>query len=303
MHFTDDQLTDVRALAGAKDDAGVTRRTALQLLAGIGYAASVVPALASTAIRTPATGLDSGFVTVDVDGFRMPVYRSAPAGKTGMPVILVIQEIFGVHEYIADVTRRLAQQGYMALAPDLFRRQGDPTSYDNTAQLMAELVSKVPDQQVTRDLDAIVDWAGNHGGDASRIGVTGFCWGGRQTWLYATHHPHVRAGVAWYGRLEGQPSPMMPVHPVDVMGKLRAPVLGLYGEADSGIPVDSVNRFRDALESAARAGNKAAATSEFVLYPQAPHAFHADYRPSYREAAAQDGWQRMLTWFRQHGLG
>lgn len=295
---------DVHALLNMKaaDNDTTTRRTALQMLAGIGYAASTLPTFAQSAVTTPSTDLVSGFVNIDVNGFSLPVYRSAPAGKSNLPIVLVIQEIFGVHEYIADVTRRFAQLGYLALAPDLFKRQGDATKYDNISQLLSELVSKVPDAQVMTDLDATVAWAANNGGNPKKLGVTGFCWGGRHTWLYAAHNPNVKAGVAWYGKLEGKPSPLMPKQAIDIVGDLKAPVLGLYGGEDTGIPVASVNTFKTALSEAGKAGNKAAAASTFVLYPDAPHAFHADYRPSYREAAAKDGWQRALGWFKEHGV-
>ncbi|KAF1020774.1 MAG: Carboxymethylenebutenolidase [Paracidovorax wautersii] len=296
--------SDIHALLpGRATAAGNTRRTAIQVALGVGYAASVLPALAQTAIRTPADGLDSGPVTIDANGFAIPAYRSAPAGKTGLPVILVIQEIFGVHEYIADVTRRLARLGYLAIAPDLYRRQGDATQYTDMSRLMSELVSKVPDEQVLADLDATVRWAGTHGGNARKVGITGFCWGGRQIWLYAAHNPNVKAGVAWYGRLVGNATPLTPRQPIDVVGQLKAPVLGLYGGADTGIPVTSINEFKQALAQAAQAGNQAAAQSRFILYPDAPHAFHADYRPSYRAEAAKDGWQQAVQWFKQHGLG
>jgi carboxymethylenebutenolidase len=299
-----DIALDAYALLNAKptDTSGKTRRTALQMIAGIGYAASTLPSFAQTAVSTPSDGLVSGFVNIDVNGFSLPVYRSAPAGKSNLPVVLVIQEIFGVHEYIADVTRRLAKEGYLAIAPDLYRRQGDASKYDNISLLLSELVSKVPDAQVLADLDATVAWAAKNGGNAKKVGVTGFCWGGRQTWLYAAHNPNVKAAVAWYGKLEGNPSANFPKQPIDVVGELKAPVLGLYGGEDTGIPVTSVNTFKTALTAAAKAGNKAAGESKFVLYPDAPHAFHADYRPSYREAAAKDGWQQALAWFKGHGL-
>ena len=210
----------------------------------------------------------------------MTAYRAMPAGKTGLPVVLVVSEIFGVHEYIADVARRFAHQGYLAIAPELFVRQGDAQSYGEVAKLVEEVVSKVPDAQVMADLDACVAWAGANGGDVARLGVTGFCWGGRITWLYDAHSPAVKAGVAWYGRLVGAASALQPRHPVDVAGQLHGPVLGLYGGADAGIPVDTIDKMKAAL----RSGSEAARRSEFVVYPDAPHTFHADYRPSYREA-------------------
>lgn len=294
-----DHERDLRALLDARPGAGVPRRAVLRGALGVGYAAAAAPIVASAAIKTPADGLVAGEVQVPVGGESIPVYRAAPAGRTGLPVVLVLSEIFGVHEYIADTARRFARAGYLALAPDLFVRQGDPQSYGELARLLSELIAKVPDAQVMRDLDACVDWAAAHGGDASRVAVTGFCWGGRQTWLYAAHSPRVKAAVAWYGRLEGERNPLQPRHPIDIVSELKAPVLGLYGGADTGIPLASVQRMKAALAN----GGPAARASEFVIYPDAPHAFHADYRPSYREGPAQDGWQRCLAWLQRHGVG
>ncbi|MDR0780438.1 MAG: dienelactone hydrolase family protein, partial [Pseudomonadales bacterium] len=233
---------------------------------------------------------------------KMPAYRAQPAGKTGLPVVLVVSEIFGVHEYIADTARRFAREGYLAIAPELFLRQGDAKSYSDIPKLMSELIAKVPDAQVIGDLDATAAWAAAHGGNVDRLGITGFCWGGRQTWLFAAHNAKVKAGVAWYGRLVGQASALAPKDPVDVAGQLKAPVLGLYGDADTGISLDSIDKMKAALTKAADEGNAAARASEFVVYPDAPHAFHADYRPSFRKEAAEDGWKRALAWFKRHGV-
>lgn len=274
------------------------RRTWLKTAVGVGYAAAAWPVMAQTAVKTSGEGLVHGEVMVDVAGFQMPAYRSAPAGKSNLPVVLVVSEIFGVHEYIADVTRRLAHQGYLAIAPELMVRQGDPGSYGEIGKLITEVVSKVPDAQVMNDLDACVAWAAKNGGDTRKLGITGFCWGGRITWLYAAHNPALKAGVAWYGRLLGQSSAVTPRQPIDLAASMHAPVLGLYGGADSGIPVDNIETMKNAL----RQGSAAAQASAFQVYPDAPHAFHADYRPSYRQAAAQDGWSRMLAWFKQQGL-
>ena len=288
---------DLAALLPGQSGAdGATRRTALKAALGVGYAASALPLMAQTAIKTSAEGLTAGEVTIDVNGFKMPAYRAAPAGKTGLPVVLVLSEIFGVHEYIADTARRFAKAGYMAIAPELFVRQGDAQSYGEMAKLISEVISKVPDAQVLGDLDATVKWAAANGGDTSKLGITGFCWGGRQTWLYAAHNPQVKAGVAWYGRLVGQTSDLNPRHPVDIAGALKAPVLGLYGAADTGIPLDTVEAMKKALAT----GSPAAKQSSFVVYPDAPHAFHADYRPSYRKEAAEDGFRRAVEWFRRH---
>ena len=280
-----------------------TRRTALKLGLGAGYAAATLPIMAQTAIKTSAEGLTAGEVMIDVAGFKMPAYRAQPAGKTGLPVVLVLSEIFGVHEYIADTARRFAKAGYLAIAPELFVRQGDAQSYGEMAKLMSEVISKVPDAQVLGDLDATVAWVAAHGGNADKLGVTGFCWGGRQTWLYTAHNPKVKAGVAWYGRLVGDSTALTPKHPVELAAQLTGPVLGLYGAADTGIPLDTVERMKAALAEAGAKGNAAAKASEFVVYPDAPHAFHADYRPSFRKEAAEDGWKRALAWFKQHGVG
>jgi len=279
-------------------DPALSRRDFVRTGVGVGFAAAVWPVVAETTRQTSSEGLNAGEVTIDVQGFAMPAYRAMPVGAKNAPVILLISEIFGVHEHIADVARRLAHQGYLVIAPELFVRQGDVGSYAEIGKLMSEVVAKVPDAQVMGDLDAAVAWAAAHGGDVSRLGITGFCWGGRMTWLYSAHNPKVRAGVAWYGRLVGNVSPLTPKHPLDLAGQLQAPVLGLYGGADAGIPLDSVEKVRAAL----RAGPRASQLSEFVVYPDAPHAFHADYRPSYRREAAEDGWKRCLGWFRQHGV-
>lgn len=285
---------DVDSLTPSRD---FSRRAFVQTAVGSGFAAAVLPVGAQT-IKTDASGLTAGEVTIQVGDFKMPAYRAAPAGKTGLPVVLVISEIFGVHEHIADVARRFAKLGYLAIAPELFVRQGDAQSYGEIAKLMSEVIAKVPDEQVMRDLDASVAWAKANGGDTSKLGITGFCWGGRITWLYTAHNPAVKAGVAWYGRLVGNSTPLTPAHPVDVAAKLGGPVLGLYGGADSGIPLDTVDKMKAALSS----GNAAAKKSEFVVYPDTPHAFHADYRPSYRKEAAEDGWKRAVAWFKANGV-
>lgn len=298
-----DHLSDTRALLDiAERPQAPSRRQAIRLGLGVGYAAATLPTLAQTAIKTISDGLLVGEVTIDVAGFKMPAYRAQPAGKTGLPVVLVLSEIFGVHEYIADITRRFAKAGYLAIAPELFVRQGDTQSYGEMARLMSEVISKVPDTQVMGDLDATVAWAGVNGGDIGKLGVTGFCWGGRETWLYAAHNPKLKAAVAWYGRLVGQPSALAPTNPVDLAAQLKAPVLGLYGSADTGIPLDTVDTMKKRLAEAGAQGNAAAKASGFVVYPEAPHAFHADYRPSYRKDAADDGWKRALAWFKQHGV-
>ncbi|HMT64478.1 MAG TPA: dienelactone hydrolase family protein, partial [Ottowia sp.] len=268
-----DHLNDAQALLDQRGG-GVapSRRRALTLGLGMGYAAATLPVMAQTAIKTPADGLSVGEVSIDVAGFKMPAFRAQPAGKTGLPVVLVLSEIFGVHEYIADTAVRLARAGYLAIAPELFVRQGDAQSYGELAKLMSEVIAKVPDAQVMGDLDAAVAWAAANGGDTGKLAVTGFCWGGRQTWLYAAHQPKVKAGVAWYGRLVGDSTALTPRHPLDVAAQLKAPVLGLYGGADTGIALDTVERMKAALAAAGAQGNAAAGASQFVVYPDAPHA-------------------------------
>ncbi len=287
-------------LPGQSTEDGATRRTALKAALGVGYAATAMPIMAQTAIKTPATGLAAGGGIFDVDGFTVPFYYAAPEGKKNLPIVLVVQEIFGVHEYIADTCRRFAKAGYLAIAPDLFARQGDASKYTDIGKLIAEVVSKVPDDQVMGDLDAAIAWAGENGGNVKKVAVTGFCWGGRITWLYAAYNKNVKAGVAWYGRLVGASNAVNPKHPVELAASLKAPVLGLYGGQDGGIPLTTVNEMKDAL--AAAKGNAAAQASEFVVYPSAPHAFHADYRPSFRKDAAEDGFARALAWFKAKGV-
>ncbi|WP_374658401.1 dienelactone hydrolase family protein [Inhella sp.] len=264
-----------------------------------GIALAALPAEA-TQIKTPHDGLLAGEVTVPVGGFSMPAYRAQPARTKGkLPVVLLVSEIFGVHEHIADVARRFAKAGYLCIAPELFVRQGDAGNQPDVQTLIREVISKVPDAQVMADLDACVAWAAANGGDTKRLAVTGFCYGGRITWLYSAHQPAVKAGVAWYGRLVGNVSANTPKHPLDLVDQLHGPVLGLYGGQDTGIPNDTVARMQNALQASKNAN---ASRSQFVLYRDAPHAFHADYRPSYRETEAKDGWQRCLAWFQGHGV-
>lgn len=275
------------------------RRDFVRTAVGGSFAAAVLPVAAQTVVTTDSAGLVAGEVTIPVGDFRMPAYRAAPANRPNAPLVLVVSEIFGVHAHIADVARRFAKAGCYAVAPQLFVRQGDAAPYTEIPRLISEVVSKVPDEQVMRDLDASVAWASGQGADTTKAGITGFCWGGRITWLYAAHSPQMKAGVAWYGRLVGDKTALQPMQPVELASQLRAPVLGLYGGQDSGIPLDSVERMKAALAG----GSVAAKQSRFVVYPEAGHAFHADYRPSYRADAAQDGWKRALAWFAEHGVG
>lgn len=268
------------------------RRSFLVTSLGAGFALAVQPVMAQTAIKTDDAGLLAGEVKVPVKDGEMVAYRALPKGANKPPVVLVVSEIFGAHEYIRDVCRRLAKQGYCAIAPELFARQDDPRQISSIAEIIEKITNKTPDAQVISDLDATVAWAAAQGADTNRLAITGFCWGGRITWLYCAHNPQVKAGVAWYGRLVGESSALMPRYPIDLVGELKAPVLGLYGGLDTGIPLASIEK----MEAALKTGSAAARLSEIHVYENAPHAFHADYRPSYHKAEAEDGWQRMLAW-------
>lgn len=260
----------------------------------VGFAAATLPVTAQTLITTGTEGLTAGEVRIPVADGEIPAYRAMPAAGGPFPVVLVVQEIFGVHEHIKDICRRFAREGYLAVAPEMFARQGDASKYTDLQALLNEVVFKVPDAQVMSDLDAAAAWAAANGGAVGRLGVTGFCWGGRVTWAYAAHNPKLAAGVAWYGRLAFKANELQTMVPVEIAGRIGAPVLGLYGEADQGIPVADVETMRAALKAAGKSD------SEIVLYPGAPHGFFADYRPSYTEAAAKDAWTRCLGWFRKH---
>ena len=275
---------------------GLTRREMLVTSLAVGFAAATLPVRADTVITTDTDGLTAGEVRIPVTGGEIPAYRAMPASGGPFAVVLVVQEIFGVHEHIKDVCRRFAKAGYLAIAPELYARQGDVSKMTDYKEIFAQVVSKVPDAQVMSDLDAAVAWAGKSGsGDVKRVGVTGFCWGGRITWLYAAHNPNLKAGVAWYGRLAGEVSELQPKHPLDLVAQLKAPVLGLYGGQDQGIPLADVEKMSAAIKAAQ-------GTSKIVVFPEAGHGFHADYRPSYREQDAKDGWRECLAWFREHGV-
>jgi carboxymethylenebutenolidase len=282
---------DVLSLLGRLD---FTRREFVVTSLATGFALSVQPVSAET-ITTDAKGLVAGEVKVPTPDGQMPAYRAMPEGAGPFPVLLVVQEIFGVHEHIKDLCRRLAKAGYLAVAPEMYARQGDVSKMTNINEIISKVVSKVPDKQVMADLDATVEWAKESGkGNTSKLGITGFCWGGRIVWLYAAHNPSLKAGVAWYGRLVGDANELQPKYPVDIAADLMAPVLGLYGGADAGIPQTSVEKMRTALAVAKPVW-------EIKVYPETPHGFNADYRPTYRKQAAEDGWQRMLAWFKKHG--
>ncbi len=262
-----------------------------------GYTVALQPVEANL-VTTDTEGLVAGEIVVPVGDFQMPAYRAMPVGAGRMPIVIVVSEIFGVHEHIADIARRFAKLGYLAIAPELFVRQGDAKGEKDIPTLFANIVLKAPHAQVMGDIDACVAWAGANGGDLGKLGVTGFCWGGLITWLYSAHNAAVKAGVAWYGRLTGVKSERQTSYPIDEAVALKAPVLGLYGGVDAGIPLDTVEAMKKALAT----GSDAARQSEIVVYPAANHAFFADYRPNYDSAAAADGWQRCLDWLRRHGV-
>lgn len=284
-------------LTRLEPQADFSRREFMVTSLAAGFALAVQPVSAQT-ITTDATGLIAGEVKIPVAGGEIPAYRAMPAKGNSFPVALVVQEIFGVHEHIKDVCRRFAKLGHLAIAPEMYARQGDVSKMTNIGEIISKVVSKVPDSQVMSDLDATVAWAKNNKGNTSRIGITGFCWGGRIVWLYAAHNPNLDAGVAWYGRLVSNASELMPKHPVDVAAELKAPVLGLYGAKDRGIPLETVEKMRAALKAA---NNKAAKQSEIIVYPEADHGFYADYRPTYHKESAEDAWRRLQGWFKKHG--
>ena len=261
----------------------------------VGFAIAAHPTSAQV-ITTNTQGLTAGAIRIPTADGEIPGYRAMPNTGSNFPMILVVQEIFGVHEHIQDVCRRFAKLGYLAIAPEMFFRQGDVSQIRDNAQIISTVVSKVPDAQVMTDLDAAVAWgAKSSQGNAERIGITGFCWGGRITWLYSAYNPRVKAGVAWYGRLVGDPTPLTPKNPIDIASTLTVPVLGLYGGDDTGIPVSSVLQMQQAL-APGKSG------SDILVYPATPHAFHADYRASYRREDAENGWMRLQAWFKKNGL-
>jgi carboxymethylenebutenolidase len=291
----DDQLHRLQRVLEFIPKASVTRRGFVVTALATGFAFAVRPVSADT-LTTDAEGLTTGEVKIPTSDGSMPAYRAMPAQGGPFATVLVVQEIFGVHEHIKDVCRRLAKLGYLAVAPELYARQGDVSKLSDINEIRTKVVSKVSDAQVMADLDSTAGWAKDSGfGNIRKLGITGFCWGGRIVWLYAAHSMQLKAGVAWYGRLIGEHSKMQPQHPIELVGSLKAPVLGLYGGADEGIPLETIEQMKQALKAA---GNP----SEIIVYPDTPHGFHADYRPSYRKEQAQDGWKRLQAWFRQHGV-
>ena len=269
-----------------------TRREFVATTLSAGFALAGASAPAQT-VDAGSGGMVSGDMKIPAPDGEIGGYSARPASGGPFPVVLVVCEVFGLQEHIKDICRRFAGEGYLAIAPDAFQRYGDVSKLENFDEIF-KIVGKVPDAQVMSDLDAAVDWADRNKGDAKRLGVTGFCWGGRVTWLYAAHSPKVKAGTAWYGRLVGDAAELQPKNPIDIVPALKAPVLGLYGGKDEGIPLETVEKMREALK---KAGNP----SEIIVYPDAPHGFFADTRPSYRKDAAEDGWKRLLAWFKKHG--
>ena len=283
---------DLLSLAPPKE---FTRRDFIVTVLAAGFAAAVRPIAAQTVIQTDSKGLIAGEVKIPVKDGQIPAYRAMPEKGKNLATVLVVQEIFGVHEHIRDVCRRLGKLGYLAVAPELFARQGDVSKMTDIQKILQDVVTKVPDAQVMSDLDATAAWAAKNNGDGAKLGITGFCWGGRIVWLYAAHNPKLKAGVAWYGRLTGDTDALHPQHPLNMVPSIKAPVLGLYGAEDQGIPVEIVEMMQDDLK-------KTNNPSEIVIYPDAPHGFHADFRSSYRQDAAQDGWKRLQAWFKKHGV-
>jgi carboxymethylenebutenolidase len=283
---------DMKSLSPQLD---FSRREALVTSLAAGFAVATQPVAAETTIKTDTQDLEAGEVKIKTADVEIPAYRAMPQAGGPFPVVLVVQEIFGVHEHIKDVCRRLAKLGYFAIAPELYARQGDVSNLKSIDEIRP-IVAKVPDAQVMSDLDATVAFAKESGkGNVDKLAITGFCWGGRITWLYTAHNPNVKAGVAWYGRLVGDVTDLTPKNPVDVAADLKGPVLGLYGGADQGIPLDTIEKMRAACKAAGK-------TCEIVVYDGAPHAFHADYRPSYREQPAKDGWARLVAWLKKKGV-
>ena len=276
------------------EDLDKSRRGFLTRTLPAGFALAVQPIAAQSTITTDTNGLVAGEVKIKAKDVEFPAYRAMPAKGRNFPCVLVVEEIFGVHEHIKDICRRFAKVGYLAVAPELFTRYGDPSKTEDIPTILKEVVSRTPDSTVMSDLDSTVAWMKKNKGNAARLGITGFCWGGRIVWLYAAHNPAVKAGAAWYGGLVRPASELQPKHPIDIVASLQTPILGLYGEKDQGIPLDTVEKMRAALK---QAGNK----SDIIVFPDAPHGFHADYRTSYRADAAKEAWSKLLKWFQQYG--
>jgi carboxymethylenebutenolidase len=274
-----------------------TRRTFAATSLVTGFALAAGP-LRADAIITDANGLVAGELRVPVSDGVIPAYRAHPAAGAHWPVVLVTQEIFGVHEHIKDICRRFAKQGYYAIAPSLYARYGDPANYTDIKKLVTDIVAKVPDAEVMSDLDSSAKFAASEGADANRLAVIGFCWGGRIVWLYAAHNPALKAAAAFYGPLRAPSprSPLRPLYPLDLAAKIDTPVIAFYGGKDEGIPVADIEAMRAAL---AQAGKR---DCEINVYMDTGHGFFADYRAPYDEADAKLAWTKTLAWFRRHGV-
>lgn len=280
-------------IAGLRDYPLARRGFAMtSLIAGFTMATTRVEA---QQITTDTTGIEAGDTKIPVPGGDLPAYFARPAKGANFPIVLVFEEIFGVHEHIKDVCRRLAKAGYLAVATEYYARIGDLSKMTDIKEIIANVISKEPDAQYMEDADATVAWAAANKGNAQKVAVTGFCRGGRMTWMYAAHSKTVKAAVAWYGPFGGEKTPIQPYTAADIADRVNCPVLGLYGGKDQGIPVDAVK----AAEAKAKAAKKKV---EIVIYPEAPHGFHADYRPSFRKDEAADGWKRLLAWFKANGV-
>jgi carboxymethylenebutenolidase len=287
--------TRMQDIVGLTEAAPLSRRGFMTASAAsaAGFTLAAGPVRADT-IKTDTAGLTAGDAKVAVAGGEMPIYYARPAGVANPPVILVAQEIFGLHEYIKDVTRRLGKLGALAIAPDYYFRKGDLTKISELPQLFP-IVNAKTDQELFADLDATVAWAKSQGGNTDRLGIMGYCRGGRTVWRYSTHNGNLKAGVSFYGSLTDPPNEAMPINALASAKEVKEPVLGLYGAEDTGIKVDDVKQMEATLKAAGK-------TTEFKIYPGAPHGFHADYRPSYRQEAAEDGWKMMTGWFKKYGV-
>jgi len=283
-------------VVGLTKPAPVSRRGFMTASAAVaaGYTLATGPVRADV-IKTDTDGLDAGDTMIKVADGEMPGYYAKPKGAVRPPVVLVAMEIFGLHEYIKDVTRRLAKLGAFAVAPDYYFRKGVDLTKITEIKDLLPIVNAKPDAELLSDLDATVAWAKGQGGDTTHLGIIGFCRGGRTVWEYAAHSSDLKAGVAFYGPPVDPPNPAWPKSPMQLASDMKAPVLGLYGAEDQGIPVAQVEAFKKALADDKK-------TAEFKIYPGAPHGFHADYRGSYRKDAAEDGWNQMQAWLRKYGV-
>lgn len=287
-------MDDMQGLEGLREYP-LARRGMLMsgLMSGLTLATTRVEA---QVIKTDMEGIEAGEVKIPVADGELPGYYARPKGAGPFPIIVVIEEIFGVHEYIKDVCRRFAKAGYAAVAPELYARLGDLSKMTDSAAIFRDVISKAPDATLLDDLDHAVAFAEKNHGNGAKLGVTGFCRGGRNVWMYAAHNPKLKAAVAWYGPIMATPSAIQPKTPMDIAGEIHCPLLGLYGGKDAGIKVEDVL----AAQAKARAAGK---TVEIQIFPDAPHGFHADYRPSYRADAATTGWVRAIAWFKEYGVG